>query len=503
VKHLLVLFAAAAGAWAQPAPLAGFDAYAEKALQDWNVPGVAVAVVKDGKVIHARGYGVRHKSKPDRVTERTVFCIGSLTKAFTAASVGILVDEKKAAWDDPVLKHMPSFQLADAYATREMTLRDLLCHRSGLPEYAGDLLSFFTSASRQDVLRVLRYLKPETSFRGRYAYQNNIFVVAGEAVAAISGKSWDDFVRERIFAPLGMKSSTTSARQFTDAHELATPHSLIAGSPEPIEWGVYDGVAPAASINSTAADMAAWIRMWLSQGRPLLDARSAHEALSPQTPLPLPVPRLGAQPAVPKFAAYGLGWSIAEYQGRVLRTHGGEMPGMFSRITISPEDNFGVVVLSNSELYITSALVNRAVDALIGRAPEDWSAIYLKRRRAYVEEGVKEQAAFAAARARDSKPSLPLASYAGRYKSDYMGDVEISAEGDKLVINLKPAKLTGDAEHWHYDTFRIIWRDPTWPKTWLTFRLDERGAIEDLRMKRAEQFDPSFDFQNYVWVRQQ
>ena len=242
----------------EPNPLQGLDAAVERALRDWEMPGLALAIVKDDAVVLSRGYGVRELGQPTPVDERTVFAIGSVTKAFTAAALGMLVDEGKVGWDDPVTEHLPDFQLYDPYVTREITLRDLLTHRSGLPR--GDLIWIGSDFDRAEILRRLRYLPPRWSFRSHYGYQNVLYLAAGQVVAAVTGRSWDEFVRERIFAPLGMTNSSTSVTALADAANVATPHADVDGRIRPVPYRNIDCIAPAGAINSNVAEMTQWIR---------------------------------------------------------------------------------------------------------------------------------------------------------------------------------------------------------------------------------------------------
>lgn len=262
---LLIIAAFGRVAPARQDPLEGLDQYITEAMRSWEVPGLAIAIVKDDRVLLAKGYGVRKLGDPAPVNEHTLFAIGSASKAFTAASIAMLVDEGKLKWDDPVTNYLPGFQLFDPYATRELTVRDLLCHRSGLER--ADLLWYGSAFGREEILRRIRYLKPSWSFRSRFGYQNIMFLAAGQIIPAITGKSWDDFVKERLFAPLGMSSSNTSVRDLARSDNSATPHAKIEGKVEPIAWRNIDNVAPAGSINSSAADMAQWIRLNLNWGK--------------------------------------------------------------------------------------------------------------------------------------------------------------------------------------------------------------------------------------------
>src|ERR1044072_62151 len=321
------------------APL-DLDDYDARVLKEFEVPGLAIAIVKDGKIVLAKGYGVRKLGEPTRVDENTLFGIASNTKAFTAAALAMLVDEAKISWDDPVVKHLPGFQLYDPYVTREMTIRDLLTHRSGLGLGAGDLLWWPpTDYSRDELVRRLRFIKPASSFRSRYAYDNVLYMVAGQVITAVTGKSWDDFIKERIFSPLGMTTSNTSVAAFSSSSNVATPHARFDGRVQATLPQPLDNVAPCGSINSSVAEMAKWLiaqlnRGAIGEGHRLFSERQSREMWSAQTILPLNEPPPHLAPLRSNFAAYGLGWGLTEYRGlKTVLTNGGVLWD-FLRVTV-------------------------------------------------------------------------------------------------------------------------------------------------------------------------
>jgi CubicO group peptidase (beta-lactamase class C family) len=403
---------------------------------------------------------------------------------------------------------MPSFQLSDPYATREMTVRDLLCHRSGLPAYGGDLLSFAYDRPRAEILRRLHYLKPATSFRNRYAYQNNMFLAAGELIPLVTGKSWDDFVADRIFKKLGMASSSTRFSALASQPNKVTPHTRIplnTGTLRPVVWQKVDGIGPAASINSNVRDMAQWMKAQLAggeyQGERLFSDAAQRQMWAPQMVLPAGGPPRGKTPRS-KFSAYGLGWSISEYRGRKVVSHGGALTGMFSRLMLVPEEKLGVVVLTNSETAIGPALAFRAVDAFLGGPAEDWTAAYVEQAREAEKRAAERVAKQEALRNKTSKPSLALSAYAGAYDCSLIGPATVSADGAGLRIALDKSDAgAGEAEHWQYDTFLIRWKDPTVVRAFITFELAPDGKVLGFRMEQAEEGDPSFDFENLEYKR--
>lgn len=498
---LLLAFAvvpAPAQSVASDARLKEIDEYVAKAREDWHVPGVALAIVKDDKVIWAKGYGVRELGRTEPVDARTLFAIASNTKAFTAAALAVLVDEGKLKWDDPVTKYLPGFQLYDPYVTREMTVRDLLSHRSGLATFGGDLLWYETTYDRDEVLRRVRYLKPVSSFRSRYGYQNIMFLAAGLVVEAVTGRKWDDFVRERFFAPLGMSETLTSVTAFKPGGNVAAPHNERGGALHPIAYTNVDNVGPAASINSCVQDLAQWMRLQLGrgsyEGKRIFSAAASWEMWQPNIMIAISEAAAKTNPTR-HFQAYGLGWFLNDYQGRKVVSHGGGMDGMISQTALMPEENLGVVVLTNGETPLASQLVNKVFDVFIGAPKRDWSGEMLERVKKAKAAEKAEEAKVEAARAKDTKPSLALEKYAGTYSDAMYGDARVMLEDGHLVLRLVPApNFVADLEHWHYDTFRLTWRASVrypFPKGFVTFTLNAKGEIDKMMIDCP---NPDFDF---------
>ena len=485
---LAVLFAVQAVA-AQQAPGADFDEYVNKAIKDWGVPGVAIAIVKDDKIVMAKGFGVRELNKPVPVDEHTLFAIGSSSKAFTAASIAMLVDEGKLKWDDPATKYLPGFQLFDPYSTRELTITDLLSHRSGLTR--GDLLWYGSMYDRGEVLRRVRYLKPSWSLRSRYGYQNIMFLAAGQIIPSITGKNWDDFVRERIFTPLGMKSTTTSIKAFASSANVATPHSKIDDKVQVVSWRNIDNIAPAGSINSNVEDMAQWLRLQLGggvyQNQRLLSAAAMKEMHTPQTVIRLEGLQTGLYPEA-HFLNYGLGWFLSDYRGRKLIEHGGAIDGMRAEVAMVPEEKLGLVILTNlNGTILPQALMYRIVDFYLSAPQRDWSAEMMK-----VTKGLEDQAKAADKKAEEERvqgtsPSLSLEKYAGTFQSEMYGESKVALENNKLVLRFGP-NFTGDLQHWNYDTFRIVWRDPMQGKGFVNFRVNRQGKVEVANIEGLAEF---------------
>ncbi len=397
-KRLLVLLMLICLApWLLAKGLGWLDGYVEKVRKTWDVPGIAVAVVKDGKVVLAKGYGTRKKGENLPVTPYTLFGIASNTKAFTAAALAILVDEGKLKWDDPVIEHLPPFRMYDPYVTREITVTDLITHRSGLGLGAGDLLYWPRSDySMDEIVRRVRFIKPRFSFRSRFAYCNILYIAAGKVVEAVSGRSWADFIKERIFKPLGMTRSITSIKEFPPDGDVASPHVPKDGKILPVEHENLDNIGPAGGIYSCAADMAKWVKVQLARG--LIEGRGAQQVRlfsekasqqmwSAHTIIPIRKYPPELKRAQPKFFAYGLGWILRDYMGYKIVYHTGSIRGMVSRVTLVPELNLAIVVLTNQEARgAYEAITYRLLDYFMGLKTFDWISAFKKAEERRIKE---------------------------------------------------------------------------------------------------------------------
>lgn len=484
-----------------------FDSYVTGALRALSTPGAAVAVVKDGRVLLAKGYGVRTLGAPAPVDAHTLFQIASNTKAFTTAALAILVDEGKLSWDDPVTRFLPGFQLYDPYVTRELTVRDLVTHRSGLGLGAGDLLWFHSNYTRAEIAHRIRFARPASSFRSAYAYDNVLYIVAGELFPAAASRSWDDFVKDRIFSPLGMTETGTTIAYFTSSSNAAAPHATDDGKLQVVPIDSVDNTAPAGGIVSNVTDLAKWLVCRLDSGRyaggRLFSERQAREMWSGQTILPIGDPEAPLAALRPNFAEYGLGWRLRDYQGRKIVSHTGGLAGMSSQITLVPAEKLGVVVLTNSESDLMAALTYRLLDELLGatRPRTDWVAAFA---RAGQLARARADFALAAARtARDSAsgPSLPIAKYAGPYRDELYGDATVALEDGRLVLRFgRSPAFVGDLEHWQYDTFIAHWRTKHIEDAYVTFALNPDGSIDRFQVGAVSpQADFSFDYQDLLF----
>jgi CubicO group peptidase (beta-lactamase class C family) len=484
-----------------------FDAYVARVLQTFKVPGVSIAIVKDGRVVLARGYGVRKLGSPAPVTARTRFGIASNTKLFTATALALLVDDGKIEWDAPVIRYLPDFAMYDPWVTREITVRDLLVHRSGLGLGAGDLLWWPASTyDRKEIVHRLRYIKPATSFRSAYAYDNVLYQVAGELVEAVSGQTWEQFMSSRILARVGMTESNVSHSDMSGP-DVATTHAEVEGVVRAIAPFTGESTNPAGGINSTADDMAKWMIVQLDSGR-LADGTRLYPASATRqlwrvvTPLVAGTPPAELSWTAANFRGYALGVNVTEYQGRKMLTHTGGLPGYVSQVTMIPELRLGVAVLTNQESGSAfQSLTLRVLDAFLGQPPHDYPAIYAKMDQVALARAQRVEGEAGAKRDSTSGPSLPLGSYAGSYSDPWYGDISIAAENGKLVMRFSHTpSLVGDLVHWQHDTFIARWRDRELrADAYVTFALNPDGSIDHAKMEAVSPLtDFSFDFQDLL-----
>jgi CubicO group peptidase (beta-lactamase class C family) len=504
----------ACGMWAQTSKTAALppdlDEYVNTSMKTFQVPGMAVAIVKDGKIQVAKGYGVRKLGDPTPVDEFTMFGIGSNTKAFTTAALATLIDEGKLSWDDPVYQRLPGFIMYDPYVSHEMTIRDLITHRSGMGLGEGDLLFWPASTySRADIIYKLRFMKPASSFRSHYAYDNLLYMTAGQIIPAVTGVAWDDYIPQRIFGPLGMSHSRTTNAGFKPGDDYASPHSRVDGELQVIPFEVLDNAGPAGSIHSGAADMARWVQLQLNRGKfvdregRLFSEQRSREMWTPQTILPTPDPPAALAGLKENFADYGLGWALRDYHGRKLVGHTGGVAGFVSRVMLVPEENLGVVVLTNAEQDgAVESILYHVLDYYFQASPTDWIAAFKAVRDDEERKAAEAMKRAEGSRAADSKPSLALDKYAGIYNDAWYGPITIRMEHGGLVMTFDHTPtMIGDLQHWQYDTFKAHWRARTIEDAFITFALNPDGTIRDARMAAVSPLaDFSFDYQDLLLV---
>jgi len=493
---------------AQTGPPPDLDAYVRRVMERFEVPGVAVAIVKDDRVVVAKGYGVRALGGDAPVDAKTLFGIASNTKLFTATALGILVDDGKLEWDAPVIRYLPDFAMYDAWVTRQMTVRDLLVHRSGLGLGAGDLMFWPpTDFTRPELVARLRYIAPATSFRSAYAYDNVLYPVAGEVIAAVSGMSWEDFLSSRILKPVGMTGSDVRLADPGSVPNAAFTHGRVDGVVRSVPPYHGDVVNPAGGIFANVEDMAKWVMAQMDSGRVASGARAwsaavTRELWKPVSPMPFGDPPPELAPLRHFFNFYALGVGVRDYRGERVLSHTGGLPGYVSRVTMVPDRKLGVVVLTNQESGETfEAITYHVLDHYMGAAPFDWLGGYEVVRARTDAAIARAEASTASERDESAGPSLPLERYVGTYHDAWYGDVTIARDGAGMVIRFsRSPDLVGDLEHWQYDTFVARWRDRSLrADAFLTFALNPDGSIERATMKPVSPAtDFSYDFQDLL-----
>jgi CubicO group peptidase (beta-lactamase class C family) len=459
-------------------PLAGLDAAIESAREQWHAPGLAVAIVKDDRVVYLRGFGTKHLGRNDPVDAHTAFTLASTTKAFTAMALGLLVDEGKLRWDDPVVRHLPEFRVADPYVTRDVTIRDLLVHRTGLEEL--DML-WMRGFDARTSLEHLQYAKQATSLRSTWAYNNMMYVVAAEVVARVAGMSFPEFVRRRIFEPLGMSDSVFVGPDLGKRPNVTGAHLIEQGVVRATDLYVSPEPLGAAGIESSAADMAKWLRLLLGkgtfEGKTLIRPETVAEALEPQMLL-ASIGYPAARQASPHFFAYGLGWFLQDYKGRLLAMHTGSLYGANALAALVPEERLGLVILINAEsVEFRHAFMYDVVDRFLGSRGKDWNADLLKLYGALQDEENARRAAALRQRPAKTTASLPLADYAGTYSDPLMGDAQIALDRNgSLILAMQPG-ATFTLAHWSYDSFEASNTRAPEERFLLTFRRGADGRI--------------------------
>ena len=446
---------------AQP-DLKALDKYIEQARQAWHVPGISVAIVKDGEIVWARGYGTLQAGGKQKVDAHTNFAIASNTKAFIAAALGRLVWQGQLNWDDKVRDYLPEFSLYDDYASNQATVRDLLCHRLGLGTFSGDVIWYKSNYTAAEVIRHIRYVPQAYGFRAGYGYSNLMFITAGEVLRAASGMSWHDYLQQYFFQPLQMTRTVTSVKDLEKMDNVAVPHKEINGHMQPIAWVNWDNMGAAGGIISNAEDMARWMLLQLQHG---INGQDTLFSPAVQTDMWTPHNnfRLGEQARqyMPErnYSGYGLGWGLSDYRGYKVVSHSGGYDGMYSRVTLLPGAGLGIVVLTNAMTGIATPLTMHIVDAYLGAPARDWQSEALARadkRAAYKKNRVAQRLA---ARVSNTQPTVALQDLAGTYYDPLYGNITVTLDGAQLTLNFEPAPdLQATLTHWHYNTFKINWQ---------------------------------------------
>ena len=514
-KPVLVLFAAmtATAGYTAPAAMpiapAAIDAVATRAMTAFDVPGMAIAIVKDGKVVFTKGYGVRTAGQAAPVTPDTIFQIGSNTKAFTTAALAILVDEGKLTWDDKVIEHLPDFRMYDPYVTREFTIRDLLTHRSGLGLGAGDLMFIpATDMSRAEIISGLRHLRPVTSFRSHYDYDNLLYIVAGEVVASVSGQPWEQFVDTRILKPVGMKRCSINLAGVSGRDDVASPHVVLDGKAKAVPAVNMDVVGPAGTINCSVVDMAKWLTVQLGQGampagKPLFSPERSAEMWTMNTVTP-GNPALGGL-LRSHFSGYAFGWEVSDTFGFKRVAHTGGVIGTVTSVAMIPELKLGVLVFTNQESGAAMQAVNNQIlDAFVGAPKRDWVTIATAYAAGKSAEADTVEKDVAARLTKALPPTLPVEAYAGNFHDPWQGDAVVRRDGDRLVLKIsRTTSLEATLQPYSGNVFVARWVDRSiHADAFVRFEQGFDGTIKGITLQAiSPATDFSFDFQDLAFVK--
>lgn len=494
MKKILVilLFAFTQKGCAQIDPTPSFvkdslDAYVNKALTDWKIPGVAVCIVKDGKVVVMKGYGVKESGTNDKVDENTLFMIGSNSKAFTATAIALLDAEKKLSLDDKVQKWLPDFTLYDPWVAKEANIRDLLCHRLGFETFQGDFMYFDSDLTTAEVREKMGMLKPMYGFRSKWGYTNCAFMTAGEIIPKVTGQSWADFVTARIFKPLGMNNTLALSKDIKTAGNKCAAHTVAEGVLKKIPYGNIDNLAPAGSISSSVNDMSKWVMMQLNNGK--LDGKEIIPASAiAQTRAPHSILGNGGHMFnKAHFALYGLGWFMEEYAGRKIVAHTGGVNGFVTSVCLVPEEKLGIVVFTNTDANnFYEALRNEIEDAYLGLPYRNYSKVYLGFQKAEEAETEKVVKAIRDTVAMNLKTDLPLTAYAGEYLHDVYGKMNMKIEEGKLIMRFEHHKgRWGTLEPLGGNRFFCTYSDPLYGKKRLQFTVEDK-KVRSLTVRVAD-----------------
>ncbi|MGB7067896.1 MAG: serine hydrolase [Pyrinomonadaceae bacterium] len=507
---VLIILTAYAFANAQVLSSEQIDSLVEHSMEAFDVPGIAVGVIKDGKVVHAKGYGVRSLKSMQKMDENTLFGIASNSKAFTTAALGILVDEGKIKWDDKVRDHIPEFKLYSPYVSEEFTIRDLLTHRSGLGLGAGDLM-FFPDGSDftvTDVIHNLRYLKPVSGFRTKYDYDNNLYIVAGEVIARVSGKSWAEFIEDRFIQPLGMTKTAATFNRLKDKSNIIDGHAPVNGKVQVIDRSMIEVAAAAGAINSNVTDLLKWVNTLLSGGKFGNGKRLISEAVLRELWTPQTIIRVGDPgPYKTHFAAYGLGFGLSDVSGYKQVRHTGGLEGMVTEITMIPELNLGIIVLTNQqEGGAFSSVSNQIKDGYLGRTGTDWVSTLAERRKKSLADAktLTDTVWKKIEEAQRSAGRVDFEPFVGNYSDSWLGAVSIGVkDGRSWFQSKRSPKLSGEILPYKGNTFVVKWVDRSMDAdAFMNFSLDEEGKPSGFTMRAISPLtDFSYDFHDLEFHR--
>ena len=479
------------------------DIYYEKSLKEWQVPGMAIAIVTSDSIIFSKGYGFANLKNKTKVDGNTLFAIASNSKAFTASSLAQLVEQGKLKWDAKVKDYLPEFKMYNDFVTQDFTIEDLLCHRSGLVTFSGDLLWYGTTLSPSEIINKQQYLKPRYNFRTTFGYSNIAYIAAGEVLKKISGNTWDEYVSTHFLKPLKMDRTLTSSFQLKNTNNIATPYYVENNEAIELEWVNWDNVAAAGALISSVNDVAKWLQLNINQGyfnnKSYFNKEYFNKLTTPHVNF-----SVEANDNKVNFKSYGLGWSIQDYQGYKIVSHGGGYDGMISKSFFIPEKKIGVIILTNSINWLPSALTNKTLDILLADKKDgrDWSSYYLKYYKQQESTATANRIENENLRGKINKKQLAKNEYVGIYKDKMYGTVTVLVKNKKLHFKMDNTSIFfSDLHHWNHNifTFRFPKYLSSLPEGKLWFDLDKNGKVFKLNIDVP---NPDFDFTEFEFIKQ-
>lgn len=479
---------------------AAIEQWTQNLMKAFDVPGVSVAIVSSSDIEFIQGYGVKTLGQKTSVDENTLFGIASISKSFTGLGLALLEAEGRINWQDKVIDYLPDFQMNDPWVTKEMTIMDLLTHRSGLSSIAGGTLWYGSDYNRSEVIHGLRYLQPVSSFRSKFDYQNVMYMVAGEIIPAVTDTSWDDFMQHRIFSPLGMSNSNTSITSFDETSNVAQAHAILNGELQRIDLRNHDNISAAAGINSSARDMSYYLQALLGDGKlqneQVFGPNVTDELWRHRIPLKMKAPRPIDESAFTPvlYRSYGLGWIMVDHRGTERIYHSGGIDGLRSLVTMIPEKNLGIVVMANNESReMVYALTEIILDMAWGIETYPWVENVIAEFRAKELERQNEMSLKNIEREKWTRPTIKAEDLIGVYESQVYGQIEIAGKRRNLTLRFAHTpSFRAKLSHWENDTYLIKWEDPYIPNGFVTFRGDEDGKAVGMELDQPELLDVDF-----------
>ena len=476
-----------------------------RAVSSMNLPSISVAIVQDGTLLWSNSHGLLDTQTLAKATPDARYAVASNTKAFTSAALAQLVDAGKINWDDRVTDYLPSFKLYDPYVTSELRIRDLLCHRSGLATFSGDLLWYGSSWTSDEVLQKAQFLKPTSSFRTEFGYQNILFIAAGKIIEVVTGQTWKNCIQDSLLSRIGMTQSILSVSELGDGAPQALPHNETAdGGQVPIQWVNWDNMAPAGALIASVEEMAKWMIVQLDSGRvsnqTIWNPQRTQEMWTMHTPIPVSSWYRSKLPSM-HFRGYGLGWEMTTLHGRKIVGHSGGYDGMISRQMLVPEEKIGVFIVTNTNSSVPWALGYDILNVLLDQNTDFNLLTFLEENRASEsEKQAKEADILASTRIKGTAPSHAIADFAGTYTDPMYGTIEVAESDGALQLQFIQTPLfRAELKHWHYDTFQLNWSEQMMlPSGMVHFSVDASGKVQSLDVDVP---NPDFDFTELHFIR--